>query len=101
MDSSVGGLGGCPYAKGATGNVATEDVLFMCELLGVDHGFNFPKIIETGSWITSQLNRCNNAHVTIEDLGKIDYYRSLLFDGKNSLQSTPTYKVVELPKAKL
>ena len=53
MDSSVGGLGGCPYAKGATGNVATEDVLFMCELLGIKHGLNFAKIIETGAWITN------------------------------------------------
>ena len=41
MDSSVAGIGGCPYAKGASGNVATEDVLFMCELLGIEHGVNF------------------------------------------------------------
>ena len=37
-DSSVAGIGGCPYAKGASGNVATEDVLYLCELLGIEHG---------------------------------------------------------------
>ena len=42
MDSSVAGIGGCPYAKGASGNVATEDVLFMCELLGIEHGVDLP-----------------------------------------------------------
>lgn len=41
MDSSAGGMGGCPYAKGATGNVPTEEVLYLCELLGIDHGVNF------------------------------------------------------------
>lgn len=38
VDSSVAGIGGCPYAKGASGNVATEDVIYLCELLGVEHG---------------------------------------------------------------
>ena len=41
IDSSVAGLGGCPYAKGASGNVSTEDVLYLCELLGIEHGVNF------------------------------------------------------------
>mmetsp|Transcript_67936 Transcript_67936/g.94084 ORF Transcript_67936/g.94084 Transcript_67936/m.94084 type:complete len:80 (-) Transcript_67936:163-402(-) len=41
IDSSVSGIGGCPYAKGASGNVATEDVLYLCELLGIEHGVQF------------------------------------------------------------
>jgi len=44
-DSSVAGIGGCPYAKGASGNVATEDVLYLCELLGIEHGVDIPSII--------------------------------------------------------
>jgi hydroxymethylglutaryl-CoA lyase len=41
VDSSVAGIGGCPYAQGASGNVATEDVLYLCELLGIEHGVDF------------------------------------------------------------
>ena len=52
MDSSVAGIGGCPYAKGASGNVATEEVLFMCELLGIKHGVDFGQIIDIGDFIS-------------------------------------------------
>ena len=52
MDSSVAGIGGCPYAKGASGNVATEDVLYMCELLGIEHGVDFKSILEIGDYIS-------------------------------------------------
>ena len=41
VDSSVAGIGGCPYAQGASGNVATEDVLYLCELLNIEHGVDF------------------------------------------------------------
>lgn len=41
IDASVAGIGGCPYAKGASGNVATEDVLYMLEILGIEHGIDF------------------------------------------------------------
>jgi hydroxymethylglutaryl-CoA lyase len=41
VDSSVAGIGGCPYAQGASGNVATEEVLYLCELLGIEHGVDF------------------------------------------------------------
>jgi hydroxymethylglutaryl-CoA lyase len=51
VDSSVAGLGGCPYAKGAKGNVATEEVLFLCELLGIEHGVDIPKLIDCGQFI--------------------------------------------------
>ena len=44
VDSSVAGIGGCPYAKGASGNVPTEDVVYLCELLGIDHGVDVRKL---------------------------------------------------------
>jgi hydroxymethylglutaryl-CoA lyase len=57
IDSSVAGLGGCPYAKGATGNVATEDVVYMLNGLGIDSGVNLDKLVDTGAWISQQLGR--------------------------------------------
>jgi hydroxymethylglutaryl-CoA lyase len=57
FDSSVSGLGGCPYAKGASGNVATEDVLYMLEGLGIETGIDLEKVVDTGIWISSILKR--------------------------------------------
>lgn len=57
VDSSVAGLGGCPYAKGASGNVATEDVVYMLHGLGIRTGVNMDQLAETGAWITNQLGR--------------------------------------------
>jgi hydroxymethylglutaryl-CoA lyase len=57
FDTSVSGLGGCPYAKGASGNVATEDVLFMLEGLGIETGIDLNKVVETGAWISAFLKR--------------------------------------------
>ena len=57
IDSSVAGLGGCPYAKGATGNVATEDVLYMLNGMGIRTGINLQKIIETAWFISDALGR--------------------------------------------
>lgn len=57
VDSSVAGLGGCPYAKGATGNVATEDVLYMLHGMGIDTGVDLHKIIETAWFIAGHLGR--------------------------------------------
>ena len=57
IDSSCAGLGGCPYAKGASGNVATEDVLYMLNSLGVTTGVDMEKILETSEFILSVLNR--------------------------------------------
>lgn len=56
-DSSVGGLGGCPYAKGATGNVATEDLLYMVHGMGLRTGVNLEAVVETARWISAQLMR--------------------------------------------
>jgi hydroxymethylglutaryl-CoA lyase len=57
VDSSVGGLGGCPYAKGASGNVATEDVLYMLEGMGIETGVDSTSIIETAHWISDRLGK--------------------------------------------
>jgi len=55
--ASAAGLGGCPYAKGATGNVATEDVLYMLRGLDVDTGVDLDRVVETGQWISAHLGR--------------------------------------------
>lgn len=57
FDSSVAGLGGCPYAKGATGNVATEDVLYMLNGLGIETGVDIGKLIDAGEYICGVLGR--------------------------------------------
>jgi len=57
FDSSVAGLGGCPYAKGATGNVATEDVLYLLDGLGIETGVDIEKLIATGDYICGVLGR--------------------------------------------
>jgi hydroxymethylglutaryl-CoA lyase len=57
FDSSVAGLGGCPYAAGASGNVATEDVLYLLDGLGIETGVSFEKLVATGQWISSVLGR--------------------------------------------
>ncbi|KAJ1274097.1 hypothetical protein BS78_05G036500 [Paspalum vaginatum] len=57
VDSSVSGLGGCPYAKGATGNVATEDVVYMLHGLGIDTNVDLNKLMEAGDYISKHLGR--------------------------------------------
>ncbi|WP_454748331.1 hydroxymethylglutaryl-CoA lyase [Ciceribacter selenitireducens] len=57
FDSSVAGLGGCPFAPGATGNVATEDVLYLLQGLGISTGVDLSMVAETGDWISSLLGR--------------------------------------------
>jgi len=61
IDSSVSGLGGCPYAKGASGNVATEDVVYMLNGLGLTTGIDLDALADTGDWISKQLQRPNNS----------------------------------------
>ena len=61
FDSSVGGLGGCPYSKGATGNVATEDLLHCLHSLGAKTGIDIDKMAEIGAWITRELGRPNDS----------------------------------------
>lgn len=63
VDSSVAGLGGCPYAKGATGNVATEDLVYMLNGLQIEHGVDLQKLILAGEKISRALNKENNSKV--------------------------------------
>jgi hydroxymethylglutaryl-CoA lyase len=57
FDSSIAGLGGCPYAKGASGNVATEDVVYMLHGLGIETGVDLAKLVGIGQWICGVLRR--------------------------------------------
>ena len=57
FQSSVAGLGGCPYAQGATGNVATEDVVYMLHGMGIDTGIHLDKLVDAGAYISEQLGR--------------------------------------------
>ncbi len=63
IDASVAGLGGCPYAKGASGNVSTEDVIYMLNGMSIETGINLDKLIDTGQWISQQLYKNNNSQV--------------------------------------
>ncbi|MCK6390591.1 MAG: hydroxymethylglutaryl-CoA lyase [Azonexus sp.] len=61
FDSSIAGLGGCPYAKGASGNVATEDVVYLLNGLGIETGIDLAKLAAVGDWISRAINRPNGA----------------------------------------
>ena len=63
FDSSVAGLGGCPYAKGATGNVASENLVYLLQGLGFNTGIDLNQLVDVGAWISKQLNRRNESHV--------------------------------------
>ena len=57
VDASAAGLGGCPYARGATGNVATEDLVYMLQGMGLETGVDLDALVETGRWISNKLGR--------------------------------------------
>ena len=63
FQSSVAGLGGCPYAKGATGNVATEDVVYLLQGMGIDTGIDLDKLIDAGQFISDHLGRPTQSRV--------------------------------------
>ena len=69
-DTSVAGLGGCPYAKGATGNVATEDVVYMLHGMGIDTGIDLNKLVDAGAYISAQLGRKSGSRVATALLAK-------------------------------
>lgn len=69
FDSSVGGLGGCPYSPGATGNVATENVVYFMETLGMDTGVDLDAVADIGQWITGELGKANDSTVGKAVLG--------------------------------
>ena len=70
FQTSVAGLGGCPYAKGATGNVATEDVVFLLHGMGIETGIDLDKLIDAGAYISSFLGRKPNARAATALLNK-------------------------------
>jgi len=69
-DTSVAGLGGCPYAKGATGNVATEDVVFMLHGMGIETGIDLDRLVDAGQYISTFLGRKPNSRVATAILNK-------------------------------
>ena len=69
-DTSVAGLGGCPYAKGATGNVATEDVVFMLNGMGIESGIDLDRLVDAGAFISRFLQRQPNSRAATAILNK-------------------------------
>lgn len=69
VDASVSGLGGCPYAHGATGNVATEDVVYMLQGMDIETGVDLDKLIETSIFISNKLRRDSQSRVTRAQVG--------------------------------
>ena len=69
-DTSVAGLGGCPYAKGATGNVATEDVVYMLHGMGIETGIDLDKLVDAGAFISDFLQRKSGSRVATATLSK-------------------------------
>ena len=65
IDSSVSGLGGCPYAAGATGNVATEDVVYLLHSMGIETGVDFQKLCEVGKFIDGHLERRSGSKAAV------------------------------------
>jgi hydroxymethylglutaryl-CoA lyase len=63
FDSSVGGLGGCPYSPGATGNVATEDMVYLMESMGMHTGIDINGLADIGQWITGEIGKPNSSSV--------------------------------------
>lgn len=70
IDSSAGGLGGCPYAKGATGNVATEEVVYMLDGMGLGSGVSLDKLVDASEYIYSALKQTNRSKVATAILAK-------------------------------
>lgn len=71
FDSSVGGLGGCPFSKGATGNVPTEDLIHTLHSLGMHTGINLEEMSRIGSWISGELGRFNESRAGKATLARI------------------------------
>ena len=68
IDSAVAGLGGCPYAQGASGNVASEDLVYMLNGMGIEHGVNIDKLLLAGNTISAALNRANGSKFATANL---------------------------------
>lgn len=70
FDTSVSGLGGCPYAPGASGNVATEDVVYMLDGMGIDTGVDLDLLLDASLYISEQLGRPPQSRAARAMLGK-------------------------------
>jgi len=70
VDSSAAGLGGCPYAAGASGNVATEDVVYMLHGMGIETGVDLQKLVEAGDYISNAISRPTMSKVARAMLAK-------------------------------
>ena len=64
VDAAVSGTGGCPYAHGASGNLATEDLVYMLQGLGIDTGIDLDALVDTGRWLAGRLGRASGSRVT-------------------------------------
>jgi hydroxymethylglutaryl-CoA lyase len=71
FDAAVGGLGGCPFSPGATGNVATEDLVHCFHSLGANTGINLEKLAEVGEWISQELGRANDSRAGKATLSRL------------------------------
>jgi len=70
FQSSVAGLGGCPYARGATGNVASEDLVYMLHGMGIDTGIDLDKLVDAGAYISDFLQRKSGSRVATAIMNK-------------------------------
>jgi isopropylmalate/homocitrate/citramalate synthase len=77
FDSSVGGLGGCPYSKGATGNVSTEDLVHTVHSLGMHTGISLEEMSKIGSWISGELGRANESRAGKATVSRLSEKASL------------------------
>jgi hydroxymethylglutaryl-CoA lyase len=84
VDASVAGLGGCPYARGASGNVATEDVIYMLHGLGMKTGVDLDCLAQTGEWISAQLERPNNSRAGAAIVKSIEFRQLMKGETKRS-----------------
>lgn len=78
FDSSVSGIGGCPYSPGATGNVATEDVIYLCDELGIETGIDLQKLAQADAFISNALNRPTSSRVAQALEGKRKRHQAAL-----------------------
>ena len=101
VDSSVAGLGGCPYAKGATGNVATEDVVYMLNGMGINTGVDLDKLVDAGDYISTYLNRENNSQVARALLAKRDKAESTTQQQSTTSQQTSTPQTPSIKKEQI
>ena len=71
FDSAVGGLGGCPYSPGATGNVSTEDLVYSLHSLGADTGVDLDEVSRIGAWITNEIGKANESNAGKATLARL------------------------------